>query len=177
MSEMIVAAFDFDKTVTYHDTLLPFLLHLHPSHHRFLRITKLIPTLLLYKLGLLENHDAKENLLKAFLKNHSYSHLEDQAKQFSLVRLSHYVRPEALNRLHWHQKKKHRCILISAGLEIYLKPWAEAMGLEVSATRLQVHKGRVSGKIDGRNCFGAEKVNRLIERFGPKEGFKLYAYG
>lgn len=176
-AKITVAAFDFDKTMTYHDTLLPFLFHLYPFRRKFTRIIKLIPTLCLYKVGLLENQKAKENLLKAFLRNYSYEKLEHQAKIFSYVQLSHFLRPEALQRLHWHQRKKHQCILVSAGLEIYLKPWAETMGLEVSATRLQVHKGRVNGKIDGRNCFGAEKVNRLIERFGPKENFKLYAYG
>ncbi|HEV2613977.1 MAG TPA: HAD family hydrolase [Gammaproteobacteria bacterium] len=177
MSHRTVAAFDFDKTMTYHDTLLPFLFHLHPIHFKVMKAIQLIPTVSLYKMGYLENHDAKEKLLKAFLRNCSYEKLEEQAKIFSLSRLSRCVKPEALQRLHWHQKKGHECILISAGLELYLKPWADSVGLELSATRLHIHNGRVTGKIDGQNCFGQEKVNRLLERFGPKEGFTLYAYG
>jgi phosphatidylglycerophosphatase C len=177
MSLKIVAAFDFDKTITHQDTLLPFLLHLHPFHHKAIRLIKLFPTLLLYKMGFMENHAAKEKLLKAFLKNHAYENLEKQAEIFSEHRLSQYIKTDALQRLRWHQGEGHQCILISAGLEIYLKPWAKTMNLEVSATRLHVHSGRVSGKIDGRNCYGQEKVNRLLERFGPKENFKLYAYG
>jgi len=177
MSHQIVAAFDFDKTITTHDTLLPFLLHLHPFHHKSIRLIKLFPTLLLYKMGMMENHDAKENLLKAFLKNHAYNHLEEQAEIFAQSRLPSFVKTDALERVRWHQKEGHQCILISAGLELYLKPWADTIGLDVSATRLQVQEGRVSGKIEGKNCYGQEKVNRLLDRFGPKSGFELYAYG
>lgn len=172
-----IAAFDFDKTVTHSDTLLPFLFHLYPLHMKLSKAVKLIPTVVKYKLGYLENHEAKERLLKAFLRNRSYEKLQEQARVFSGVRLHQYLRSEALARLHWHQGKGHECILISAGLEIYLKPWANTLGLEVSATRLKVHKGRVTGKIDGKNCYGQEKVNRLLKRFGSKEHFTLYAYG
>lgn len=177
MTAKIVAAFDFDKTMTYNDTLLPFLFHLHPLHLKFTTALKLIPTVLLYKTGYLENHDAKEKLLRAFLKNRSYEKLVDQAQLYSHIKLSQAVKPEALKRLQWHQSQNHHCILISAGLEVYLKPWADMVGLELSATRLQIHNGHVSGKIDGKNCYGPEKVNRLLERFGPKENFELYAYG
>ncbi|MDX2163907.1 MAG: HAD family hydrolase [Gammaproteobacteria bacterium] len=177
MKTMTVAAFDFDKTMTRKDTLLPFLFHLYPLHRKLSKAIKLIPTVVQYKLGILENQEAKERLLKAFLRNRSHEKLLQEAHVFSNLRLAHYVRAEALKRLHWHQAKGHQCILISAGLEIYLKPWANSLGLEVSATRLKVHNGRVTGKIDGKNCYGQEKVNRLMKRFGPKENFKLYAYG
>lgn len=177
MSIKTVAAFDFDKTMTYRDTLLPFLFHLVPFRHKILNAIKLIPTVVRYKTGYLENHHAKEKLLTAFLRNRSFQKLSEQAEMFSYISLSHFLRPEALKRLHWHQGKNHHCILVSAGLELYLKPWADTMGLEVSATRLQVHNGRVNGKIDGKNCYGPEKVKRLLDRFGPKESFKLYAYG
>ncbi len=177
MTKKTVAAFDFDKTMTYRDTLLPFLFHLHPLHLKLTKALKLIPTVVKYKLGFLQNQEAKERLLKAFLRNRSYEKLQYQAHVFANLRLSHYLRPEALERLHWHHGKGHACILISAGLEVYLKPWATSLGLEVSATRLKVNNGRITGKIDGKNCYGQEKVNRLLKRFGPKENFTLYAYG
>ncbi|MCB1149091.1 MAG: HAD-IB family hydrolase, partial [Chlamydiia bacterium] len=38
-------------------------------------------------------------------------------------------------------------------------------------------KGVLTGKLLGANCRGPEKVRRILETFGPKESYLLYAYG
>jgi phosphoserine phosphatase len=40
-----------------------------------------------------------------------------------------------------------------------------------------VEQGLITGKLTGFNCWGAEKVNRLLNALGPKSSFYLYAYG
>jgi phosphatidylglycerophosphatase C len=37
--------------------------------------------------------------------------------------------------------------------------------------------GHATGRLAGLNCWGPEKVRRLIEYAGPKENYLLYAYG
>lgn len=176
---MIVAAFDFDCTISTRDTLLPFLRYITPSTTQFIgRSIKLLPLLCAYKLGMIENQEAKEQLLKTFLQNHSLSQLEIQGKEFAKTIIPTVIKPEAIARLRWHQAQKHHCVLISAGLEIYLTPWAQEMGFDaICATKLALSTtGLISGKIDGHNCYGAEKVNRLLKEVGPKN-YTLYAYG
>lgn len=179
----VLALFDFDCTITTRDTLLPFLLGLHPFQKNIINSLKLVPVFAGYKTGWLDNHTAKEKLLTTFLENFSYPDLKTAALDFSQQKIPHWIKPEALNRIRWHQAQDHRCILISAGLEIYLQPWAELTGFsDVLATRLESQQDRVSGKILGRNCFAQEKVERLLVLFrmdlnALKKNYTLYAYG
>lgn len=174
----IIAAFDFDGTITTKDMLLSFLCQLNTRSENILNSIKLIPTLFAYKLGLISNHSAKQKLLSQFIQNFSLSDLQNIAENFAKTKIPVYIRPDALERIRWHQAQKHQCILISAGLEIYLKPWAENMGFDqIIATQLEVEDQKTQGKIKGQNCFGPEKVKRLLEIAGPRENFILYAYG
>ena len=174
----VIAAFDFDKTITTRDTLLPFLFGLHSRRQNMLNALKLLPTAVRYQLGHLENHIAKERILTTFLPDYTLPYLIQQAETFAHRVIPQWVRPQALQRIYWHHAQGHRCILLSAGLEIYLQFWAAAFPFEtVLATRLSVEQNQVTGKINGRNCFGQEKVNRLLAYAGPRENFTLYAYG
>jgi phosphatidylglycerophosphatase C len=174
----IIAAFDFDKTITTKDTLIPFLYELHSDYQNLIKTLKLLPTFLAYQSKLLDNHYAKEKLLMTFLNNFSYMELQEKAEIFAKEKLPLYLKPEAISRLRWHQNQNHHCILISAGLEIYLKPWAETYGFtHILATQLKVNAGKINGEINGSNCFGQEKLNRLLKTIGLRENFVLYAYG
>jgi phosphatidylglycerophosphatase C len=173
-----IAAFDFDNTITTRDTLLPFLYGITPCRHNVMNSLKLLPTGIGYKWGLIPNHEAKEHVLTTYLKGYSYEKLQHHANTFAKNKLVQWLRPQALARIHWHQKQGHECIIISAGLEIYLQPWATSLGFNYTlATRIQIHANQVTGKIDGKNCFGQEKVNRLLAMTGSKDNFILYAYG
>jgi HAD superfamily phosphoserine phosphatase-like hydrolase len=66
----------------------------------------------------------------------------------------------------------------SAALELLLEPWARAVAIDdVLATRLEVRSGRVTGRLDGPNCYGPEKVARLRALIGGLDAFDVYAYG
>lgn len=173
-----VAAFDFDNTITSSDTLLPFLYSLKTNLQKVTGSIKLLPTFVAYQCGLLNNHAAKENLLHTFLRHTGKEVVEEAARRFSDQNLPKFVKNDALKRIQWHQSQKHICVLVSAGLEIYLTPWAKKTGFDaVLATKLSVENQKISGKIEGTNCFGQEKVNRLLTLFGNKKDFILYAYG
>jgi phosphatidylglycerophosphatase C len=173
-----VAAFDFDNTITSKDTLLPFLYSLKTNFQKVTGSLQLIPTFVAYQCGLLDNHAAKEKLLHTFLDNMKKEAIETAAHQFAEHHLPQFVKTEALQRLRWHQSQQHICVLVSAGLAVYLTPWAEKVGFDaVLATNLSIENQKVSGKIEGKNCFGQEKVNRLLALLGDKKDFTLYAYG
>ena len=54
-------------------------------------------------------------------------------------------------------------VLVSASFEVYLRPLARALGVEhVLGARLEDDgEGVLSGRLDGPNCRGPEKVRRL----------------
>lgn len=175
----VVAAFDFDGTLTYRDTLFPFLLRA-AGWGRFVRHAfALTPTLAGYGLGMIRNDVAKQRVLTRFFAGINIDILRDKATEFAEHELPGLIRPEAARRFDWHKKQGHRCIVISASLELYVRHWALKTGFDdVLASRLEtLEDGSVTGNLLGKNCFGIEKVRRLEELLGSRSGYTLYAYG
>ncbi|MGM0593722.1 MAG: HAD-IB family hydrolase [Pseudomonadota bacterium] len=174
----VVAAFDFDGTITRRDTLLAFLNFIAGPVRLVGSALPLLPTLSGYAAGLVSNSVAKERVFHRFLHGLPASRYEVLAERFAADRLPQMVRPEALARLAWHKQQGHRCVVISASLEDYVAPWARMVGFDaVLATGLRrLADGRVEGRYAGSNCYGAEKVRRLLEWWGEKPAV-LYAYG
>lgn len=175
----VVAAFDFDGTLTRRETLLAFLLHtLGP-----LRVAReallLSPTLAGYALKLIPNDVAKQRVFVRCLGGMRIDELERQGEQFAATTLPGLMRPEAMRRLAWHKGQGHRCVVISASLELYVRPWAIQAGFDdVLATHLDTRaNGTTSGMLSGNNCYGIEKVRRLEALLGARDGYTLYAYG
>jgi phosphatidylglycerophosphatase C len=121
---------------------------------------------------------AKERVLMHCLSGMKVGELREQGERFAKLALPGLLRPEALARLAWHKASGHRCVAISASLDLYVHPWAVSAGFDdVIATHLEAHDGCVTGKLLDGNCYGPEKVKRLAALLGDKSGYTLYAYG
>jgi phosphatidylglycerophosphatase C len=173
----IVAAFDFDETLTDRDTLLPFLHSVVGTRQYSMKMLRLSPILTAYSLRLIPNWRAKQIVLTHFLAGISQEQLHKAAEHFAEHEISKWLRYEAVERLRWHQSKGHRTILVSASLAIYLQPWAQYMGIQdVLGTELEVQQGRFTGRIQGKNCYGPEKLARLQHLINI-DHCCLHAYG
>ncbi len=178
MNKPVVAAFDFDGTLSRGDSFLPFLREFAGTAHFMRKMLGLSPNLLAYLLGGMSNHDIKNRLLRQFLRGKSVQSMQPFAQYFATGPLPGLIRPAALARLRWHQRQGHRCVIVSASLECYLRPWAETVGVtEVLGSRLAVADDIYTGELMGRNCYGEEKVQRLSTLLGARDAYTLYAYG
>ena len=175
----VVAAFDFDGTLTRRDTLLPFLYRLAGPLGMLWRSVLLLPILLGYVLRQLPNDVAKQQVLSRFIAGMTDEALKRQGQRYARYVLPKVLRFDAMTRLAWHRQQGHRCVLISASIEHYVRPWAEANGFdEVLCTRLAVdEEGCLTGRFDGSNCYGAEKARRLRALLGRPEDYVIHAYG
>lgn len=178
--QKIVAAFDFDGTITMRDTLLPFLIYSAGKAQAIKKLAKLSPKLLSYFFSITSRQEVKEHVLKRFFGGMPMSQLEELGEAFAksdILKKLIYV--NALKRLEWHKRQKHRCILVSASIDAYLRPWAKRVGFDdLICSKLEVDRlGVVTGSLEGKNCWGDEKSQRLEALLGPKEGYTLYAYG
>lgn len=175
----IVAAFDFDGTLTRRDTLLPFLLHTLGVRAVMIQAVRLSRTLAAHALGLIDNGIAKERVFVACLEDKKIDALQQEADVFAAQGVPALLRTEAMRRLAWHKQQGHRCVVVSASLELYVRPWAIMAGFDdVIATQLEVRDDRtLTGRMSGVNCFGAEKVRRLAALLGERSTYTLYAYG
>lgn len=177
-SNVVLAVFDLDGTITTGDTLLPFLRF--ATRWRFaLCAVRAFPALIGLALGLHSRDSAKQAVLSAFLRGASRDRLAREGEAFARERMPGMVRSEAQERLGWHQERGHRCVLLSASPDVYVEPWARAAGFDdVLTTRLEYDADeRFTGRLDGANCRGEEKVRRLEARFGDLAALKIFGYG
>ncbi|MGB0582322.1 MAG: HAD-IB family hydrolase [Limisphaerales bacterium] len=179
MSEQkpVIAVFDFDGTITYADSFLPFLRQCAGFMGFWFRMVLLFPVLVFQSIGMMPNDRAKARVLKSFIRDRDREWMEDRTVAF-MPRLTRLLNPIAMERLNWHRDEGHRLILLSASPENYLQRWAIAEGFEsVLATRLEEEDGSYTGSIDGANCHGAEKVVRLKAELGDLSQYEIYSYG
>jgi HAD superfamily hydrolase (TIGR01490 family) len=174
----VVAIFDLDGTITRGDTLLPFLVHALGWPRFLLRLPLALPWLAALALRLLGRDQAKERVLRAFLGGMPRAALECRGAEFARERMPDLVRPDAMRRLAWHKERRHHCALASASLDVYVRPWAAAAGFDdVFCTSLEYAEEAATGRFQGANCRGEEKVRCLKERYGDLSRLILHGYG
>ena len=173
------AIFDLDGTLTRGDTLLPFLLFVRGRAGFAARLPLALPVLAAMALRLLSRDRAKELVLRIFLRGLARADLEEKGRAFAAQRLPGMIRPKGAQALASHRARGHRCTLASASPALYVEPWARAAGFDdVLATGLEFGAdGRATGRIEGANCRGAEKLRRLEELLGNLQGFVVHGYG
>ncbi len=175
-----IAFFDFDGTLTYSDTLVPFLRILRGLPQFSLDLLKVSPWLAGYALRLVQNDKAKQILLKQSLGTHEIQELGDHGYRFAKQHLPDMIRPDTFERLRTHQRNGDCCVLVSASLNIYLEPWIKTNDLDycLSSSLETNTENKVTGQLLGGNCYGEEKVKRikkLIQEISTPS--KTYAYG
>lgn len=183
-AQPVVAAFDFDGTLTRSDTLLPFLRRLLGTPTLLWVLFVCSPWLTGYVLRLISNHRAKAVLLQAALAGRSVADVERCAQTFVRDDLPQQWRPWGLQQLVQHQQAGHRCLLVTASTSPYMHLVGASLGVDaVLCTEMEVVDGRYTGPMATANCHGEEKVARLkawlAQAYGaaPDHQPVLHAYG
>lgn len=174
---MIVAAFDFDGTITTKDTMFAFIRYAKGDLAFLGGMFCLSPALIAHKLGFISAQKAKEMLLSFFFKNESEKKMYAWGNFFCKEVLPHLIRPQALACIEQHQREGHTCYLVTASLPFWTKKWAEQCHLHLIATEPEIINKHFTGKIAGKNCNHAEKVSRLLAVLPKMPIRKKYAYG
>ncbi len=178
----VIAAFDFDGTLTRRDTFMPFLARGLGWPRLLLALLKCSPWLLAFALRLIPNHVAKQRLMLATLKGKSLAEVDDWAARWLAADFPGQLRSWTLAQLTQHQQAGHCCVMVSASPDIYLRRVAHQMGFDtLICTEVEEDSGVLTGHMRTPNCYGEQKVLRLKawmqERFGTDTGLTLYAYG
>ena len=177
----VVAAFDFDGTLTQHDTLLPFLRRLLGLPTLLWVLFVCSPWLAGYVLRLISNHRAKAVLLQAALAGRPVAEVARCAQAFVQDNLPLQWRPWGLQQLVQHQQAGHRCVLVTASTSPYMHLVGQSLGMDaVLCTEMEVSDGRYTGRMSTANCHGEEKVRRLQAWLTTEYGEglpELHAYG
>lgn len=172
-----IAFFDFDGTITTRDTLLEIFKYRHGKFKFYLGFGLQSPFLVAYKAGIISNQLAKERTLKWFFGGMPEADFNALCEAFAREAIPALVRKKALKEIELLRKGGAEVVIVSASPENWLLPWAATLGLPVLATRLEVSKDRITGRIKGHNCHGEEKVRRIKEAYNLAEYKDIYCYG
>ena len=174
----VVAAFDVDGTLTTGDCVTPFL--------RRAAGTRLWTTLLRHPLALAaaaarRDRDRLKELACSALRGIESTEIEHLGEAFAREVGAGRLRDDTVARLRRHRELGHTVILASASLDPYLVPLGRSLGVDaVVCTVLERGKdGRLTGRLVGANCRGAEKARRVRGwlREHDLADAELWAYG
>jgi phosphatidylglycerophosphatase C len=183
VNRRLVAAFDFDGTLTRRDTLVPFLVRACGPRSVAGAVAAAAPLAVRARAdrspGRPHPRDVtKGALLRRLLAGREASWLAETGADFART-LPARLRPELVDQLTWHQQQGHEVVLVSASLLAYLQPFAVAHGIDhVIAVGLEVGAdGRLTGDLTGPNVRGPEKAVRLLAWLDDVPPAHLWAYG
>lgn len=172
-----VAVFDFDGTLTTKDTLLEFIKFTHGKLAFFLGFTIFAPILILMKLHLFPNWRAKQMVFSWFYKGMEYAKFAEYGECFA-DNVEEIRKESTILKLKALQSNGADIYVISASIDDWVRPFCIRLGVKtVLGTKVEVKNGKLTGRFLTKNCYGQEKVNRLLEAEPNRNGYYLYAFG
>lgn len=178
MQKKSIAAFDFDGTLTCKDTFLEFIAFVFGRKRLYLSLALFSPILLLMKLGLYPNWKAKQLIYSWLFKGMDYDHFCNLGESFS-EKIKKMKNEEGMNLLHMQKHAGSDIYIITASIEEWVKPFCHLLNIKgVIGTKVEVdNKGFLTGKFLTPNCYGQEKVNRLLLIEPERNSYDLFACG
>lgn len=151
-----VVVFDFDKTLTYKDTVFPFFLDVsRKGIPFFFKVPLFFFCMVLFKLKLISNSTLKRIGVYFFLRNQRLSLLKEKSREFA-----DKIKFNELFMTYDFSDPSEDIYIISASFEIYLKEIFQE-SVKIIGSDLTIKNGIV--QCLGSNCFGERKVELLKE--------------
>lgn len=173
-----LAVFDFDKTMTDRHSFWRFLRYC-AGHFKFYFAPFLFPKdIMRFYRKEITLMEFREIAIKYFFLGMDKSNFMNKATKFSKEKIPGWIVTEALEKVKEHQEKGHKVALVSNAAQEYLTPWATYLGFDyIIGSRFDIESNKLTGKLIGDHCYGAEKVKRLQLEVGQLENYELYVYG
>ena len=174
----VVAVFDVDGTLTTGDCVLPFLRQ--AAGRRLLTATLRHPLAL--AAGLVRrDRDRLKALACASLAGIPAAEIDRLGEAFARDVAATRLRDDTTARLRRHRELGHTVVLASASLDPYLVPLGRLLSTDGTVCTMLERgaDGRLTGRLAGPNCRGAEKARRvrvLLDERGLHQA-EVWAYG
>ena len=169
-----IYAFDFDGTLTTKDTLIEFIRYSKGSMALGLGFMRYAHLLVLMKIGLYPNYKAKQKVFAHFFKDTTLDDFNALCKAFA-ASSSHLLRPNAIEAINHAIKEGSEVLIVSASIDNWVQPFFPQV--KVVGTQIEVIDGKLTGRFLSKNCYGQEKVNRILSLYPNRQDYHLTAYG
>lgn len=175
-----IVAFDFDGTLTSKDTLLEFIRFAKGAKGFWLGFLRYAHLLVLMKLGLYPNWKVKQKVFAHFFEGMRIETFDELCRRFAQNQQYLLFRPKGIETLYQALNDGVEVIIVSASIDNWVRPFFENLNNQnilILGTQIEVKDGHLTGRFLTKNCYGQEKVNRILARYPNREDYHLTAYG
>lgn len=169
-----IAAFDFDGTLTSKDTFVAFIRFVFGGRAFWLGFLRYTHLLVLMMLHLYSNDKAKERVFAHFFRGMKIDDFNTLCQTFAASNRN-LLRPKGIETLEKAKADGAEVLIISASIVNWVQPFFPEV--KVLGTQIEVVDGKLTGRFLSNNCFGREKVNRLLALYPNRQDYHLTAYG
>lgn len=175
-----VYCFDFDGTLTTADTLLEFIKFAKGRNRLFMVFLMYSPLLVLMKLHLYPNWKAKQKVFAHLFEGMRIEKFDKLCQAFAEEH-QHLLRPQGVQQVHGALAADYQVLVVSASIDNWVRPFFQQRRLDavkVLGTQIEVVDGKLTGRFLSRNCYGAEKVQRITEVLtADRSSYYIEAFG
>ena len=169
-----VFAFDFDGTLTTRDTLIAFIRYACGTPRFLFGFLLHAPLLVLMKLRLYSNGKAKQRVFSWFFKGMTIETFDALCQDFARTH-RHLLRPETVRVLEQALTERAEVLIVSASIDNWVQPFFPSV--TILGTQIEVVDGCLTGRFLTPNCYGQEKVRRILALHPDRSAYHLTAYG
>jgi phosphatidylglycerophosphatase C len=172
-----IAFFDFDGTITSKDSLLEMIKFLKGNAAFYTGLFLNMHWFAAYQLQIISGDLFKEKILSYFFSGMQENIFQQRCDAFVNRILPGMIRPGAVEEIKSLRKEGFELVVVSASIENWISGWATQLSMQLIATKLEVKNGLLTGKINGKNCKGEQKVILIREKWDLADYKEIYVYG
>lgn len=174
---MEIHAFDFDGTLTRSDSLLGIIRHQRGTSGLMRVLILHAPKLLMMKAGQYPNWKVKQKVFRMCFGGMTLDDFNALCEDYARKQRG-ILRTDGMQRVDEALRRGCKVVVISASIDNWVRPFFQGReGIEIAGTQIEVVDGKLTGRFLTRNCYGSEKVARLLELYPDRKSYRLVAYG
>ena len=176
LAKKSLALFDFDGTLYLGDSFTRFIFYALDKQHILIQGLKTAPWIKGYFLNLYAAPDMRKRLFSAMFAQKDALEIQKLGHAYALM-LCEKLNPILLAQLKQHQQLNHDVVLVSASLDIYLKPICELLNIQLICSKPEIKDGLYTGHYAVDDCSGFLKKQSVLKQYNLDDYENIYAYG
>lgn len=138
---------------------------------------RLLPYILAWKMGWLSASAIRQKVFHYAFAGKSQPEILQRGNDHSQAFIPRTLRENAMQRIAWHQARGDTVVVVSASLDVYLRPWCQQHNLELLCSEVEFQNGAATGKYQGGDCSGLAKKARILANYALTDYEAIFAYG
>jgi HAD superfamily hydrolase (TIGR01490 family) len=171
-----LALFDFDGTLCTKDSFTGFIFYALSKRHIVKQGIKILPWIQAYYLNAYPAHAMRSKLFRAMFSNANAPELQQSAQEYA-ASLMNQLNHSLLKQLKQHQALGDDVVLVSASVDVYLKPVCELLNIDLICTHTEQVNEVYTGQYTTPDCSSEQKRQRILEKYHLDDYAVIYAYG